>query len=121
MTDANRDIDPATARVLASIDDPALASRYPDRAHFISTDSPKQSEMATRALFAGDPVVFVYPDGRELLITPDHAHRVAALLIAVGALLARLLKRGNEGRAAMQLPPGARIEARDSTGMPIAA
>lgn len=121
MTDANRHIDPATARVLASIDDPALASRYPDRAHFISTDSPKQSEMATRALFAGDPVVLVYPDGCELLITPDHAHRVAALLIAAGALLTRLLKRGNEARAPMQLPPGVRIEARDSTGIPIAA
>ena len=121
MTDTNRDIDPATARVLASIDDPALASRYPDRAHFVSTESPEQSEMATRALFAGDPVVLVYPDGRELLITPDHAHRVAALLIAAGALLARLLRRGNEGSAAMQLPPGARIEARDSAGLTLAA
>lgn len=68
MTDANRDIDPATARVLASVDDPALASRYPDRAHFVSTESPKQGEMATRALAAGDPVVLVYPNGRELLI-----------------------------------------------------
>lgn len=121
MTDVNRDIDPATARVLASIDDLALASRYPDRAHFISTDSPEQGEMATRALFAGEPVVLVYPDGRELLITPDHAHKVAGLLIAASALVARLLKRGNEGRAAMQLPPGARIEARDSAGLPLAA
>ena len=93
----------------------------PTGAHFISTESPKQSEMATRALFAGEPVVLVYPDGRELLITPDHAHRVAALLIAAGALLARLLRRGNEGSAAMQLPPGARIEARDSAGLTLAA
>jgi hypothetical protein len=121
MTEANRDIDPATARVLASIDDPALASRYPDRAHFISTDSAKQGEMATRALFAGDPVVLVYPDGRELLITPDHAHKVAALLLAVGALLARLLKRDHGGRTAMQLPPGAQIEARDSAGLTLTA
>ncbi len=29
--------------------------------------------MATRALFAGDPVVLVLPDGHELLMTPEHA------------------------------------------------
>ena len=36
--DAN--IDPATERVLAGIEDEDLAARYPDRAHFISADNP---------------------------------------------------------------------------------
>jgi hypothetical protein len=121
MTEEGRDIDPATARVLASIQDPTLAARYPNRAHFISSASPKQSEMATRALFAGDPVVLVYPDGHELLITPDHAHRVAALLIAVASLFTRLWSRDSGRGAALQLPPGARIEARDAAGLPVAA
>ena len=32
--------DPATERVLASIDDEGLAARYPNRTHFISADNP---------------------------------------------------------------------------------
>ena len=87
-------MDPATKRVLASIEDEELAGRYPNRAHFISAGNPHQGEMATRALLAGDPVVIVYPDGHELLVRPERADGVAALF---------------------------RIEARDSTGHPIAA
>ena len=49
------DIDPATERVLAGIEDEDMAARYPNRAHFISADNPHQGEMATRALFDGDP------------------------------------------------------------------
>ncbi|MGE5282301.1 MAG: DUF1330 domain-containing protein [Chloroflexota bacterium] len=69
--DAN--IDPATTRVLAGIENEELAVRYPNRAHFISADNPHQGEMATRALFEGDPVVIVYPDGHELLVQPEQA------------------------------------------------
>jgi len=74
--DAN--IDSATERVLASIDDEELAARYPNRAHFISADNPHQTEMAKRALFDGDPFVIVYPDGHELLIRPGEATPPAA-------------------------------------------
>lgn len=63
--DAN--IDPATERALATIEDEELAARYPNRAHFISADNSHQGEMANRALFEGDPVVIVYPEGHELL------------------------------------------------------
>ena len=121
MTEANREMDPATARVLAGIDDPTLDARYPDRTHFISTANPDQGEMATRALFAGDPVVLVYPDGHELLIIPDHAHRITALLLAVGTLVGRLWTRGKKDRATLQLPPGAHIEARDVANPRLAA
>ena len=114
--DAN--IDPATERVLAGIENDELAARYPDRAHFISADNPHQGEMATRALFEGDPVVIVYPDGHELLVQPELAHGFARWSRAAAALLLRF-RRFDQGT--VQLPPRARIEARDSGGHPIAA
>ena len=114
--DAN--IDPATKRVLAGIEDEGLAARYPNRAHFISADNPHQGEMATRALFEGDPVVIVYPDGHELLVQPEQAHGFARWSRAAAALLLRF-KRLDQG--SLQLPPRAHIEARDSGGHPIAA
>ena len=67
-----KDLDPAVEKVIASISNEELAVRYPDRTHFISAANPHQGEMATQALFAGDPVVIAYPDGRELLIRPEH-------------------------------------------------
>jgi MYXO-CTERM domain-containing protein len=119
MSSHRSGIDPATQKVLAGIEDPELAARYPDRAHFISADHPRQGEMATRALFSGDPVVLVYPDGRELLVTPEHARGIAGLFLLAAALLLRLRRR-KDGDG-VQLPPRARIEARDSAGLPIAA
>lgn len=115
----DRNIDPAIERVIASIDDEELAARYPDRAHFISADNPNQGEMATRALFNGDPVVIVYSDGHELLVRPERAARAVAVLLAMVALFWRLA-RLNRGEG-VQLPPRIRIEARDSSGHQIAA
>lgn len=115
--DAN--IDPATERVLASIGNEELAARYPNRAHFISANNPHQGEMATRALFDGDPVVIVYPNGHELLVRPEEVHGLARLPLIVAAVLLRLRRRDQADT--VQLPPRARIEARDSTGHPIAA
>lgn len=111
-------IDAATERVLAGIADEELAARYPNRAHFISADNPHQGEMATRALFDGDPVVIVYPDGHELLVRPEQAHGFARWSLAVAALLLRLRRRD---QGTVQLPPRAHIEARDSGGHQIAA
>lgn len=112
-------IDPATERVLASIDDEELAGRYPDRVHFISADDPNQGEMATQALFSGDPVVIVYADGHELLVRPEHAVGVVAVLLGLAAFFSKLRRRS--GGDVVQLPPRIRIEARDSSGQPIAA
>lgn len=119
MTSGKSSIDPATQRVLAGIEDPALAARYPDRAHFISSTHPDQGEMATRALFAGDPVVLVFPDGHELLVTPEHARGVAGVLL-VAAALVRRFRRRKDDTDVVQFPL-ARIEARDAAGQPIAA
>jgi MYXO-CTERM domain-containing protein len=112
-------MDPATEKVLATISDEQLAARYPDRTHFISAGSADQGEMATRALFAGDPVAIVYPDGREFLVRPEHAGGLAALLIIVAAFLLRHRRRKQAD--AVQFPLRARIEARDAGGHPIAA
>lgn len=119
MSSEGSGIDQATQKVLAGIEDPELAARYPDRVHFISADHPHQGEMATRALFSGDPVVLVYADGHELLVTPEHAHGIAAVFLLIAALFLRLRRR-REGDG-VQLPPRAHIEARDSAGLPIAA
>lgn len=112
-------IDPATARVLATISDEDLAARYPDRAHFIAAENPDQGQMATRALFHGDPVVIVYPDGHELLIAPEEARGIAALLLFAAFFILR--RSHTRGADVVQLPPRARVEARDARGLPIAA
>lgn len=110
----------ATKKVLAGIEDAEVAQRYPDRAHFIAADNPRHGEMATRALFGGDPVVLVYPDGHELLMTPEQARGLAALflLLAVAVMRVRSHKRPSN---VVQFPPRTHIEARDSAGLPIAA
>lgn len=67
---------------------------------------------AARALFEGDPVAIVYPDGHELLIHPEEVHGLARLPLAVAAVLLKV--RRGDLRDLMQLPPRTRIEARDS-------
>ncbi len=115
--DAN--IDPATEKVLATITDEELAGRYPDRTHFISVHNPHQREMATRALASGDPVVLVYPDGRELLVRPEHVGGIAALLLLLAAFFLKRRKRDRDDVVSLTQP--ASVEARDSRGHPLAA
>jgi hypothetical protein len=110
---------PAIAKVLATITDDELAGSYPDRTHFIAADDPHQGEMATRALFSGDPVAIVYPDGHELLIHPDRAHGIGAALLGLAAFFIR--RSSDRSADVLQLPPRARVEARDAGGHPIAA
>jgi (2Fe-2S) ferredoxin len=110
----------ATKKVFAGIEDPEVAERYPNRAHFIAADNPQHGQMATRALFGGDPVVLVYPDGHELLMTPELARGIAALLLILAAAVMRLRSRKAPNNV-VQFPPRTRIEARDSAGLPIAA
>lgn len=119
MTSESSKIDSATQRVLAGIEDPELAARYPDRAHFISSAHPDQGQMATRALFAGDPVVLVFPDGHELLMTPEHVTGLVGLFLLAAAFLQRFRRRKTDTDL-VQFPL-AHIEARDSAGQPIAA
>lgn len=57
-------------RVVAWGQDDQVASRYPNRAHFVAADHPDHGEMAGNALAEGDPVVLVFPNGNEVLIQP---------------------------------------------------
>ena len=113
------DTDVAVEKVIASIGDEELAARYPDRTHFISASSPAHGEMASRALSDGDPVAIVYSDGHELLIRPEEVGGAVAFLGLLAAFLLRHRRR--KSADVVQLPPRARIEARDATGHPIAA
>jgi hypothetical protein len=112
--------DPAVEKVIATITDEELADRYPDRAHFIAAGNPDQGQLATRALFAGDPVVIVYADGREVLMRPEHVGGLAALFLVAAAFLIRL-RRGTADDTDVQLPPRTHVEARDSSGHSVAA
>ena len=60
------------------LEDPQLDARYPNRTHFVDAHNPHQALMTSRALFSGDPVVVVYPDGREVLFTPEPARGLVA-------------------------------------------
>lgn len=110
----------STEKVLAGIDDESVSARYPNRTHFVAADHARHGEMVTRALFAGDPVVVVYPDGREVLFTPEQAHGMTALLLLLAVAWWRLQSRRTPADV-VQLPPRTRVEARDSVGQPVAA
>jgi hypothetical protein len=65
-----RDNDTASRRMDALFTSPELDT-YPSPMHLVAADNPRHDEMATRALLAGDSVLIVYRDGRELLIQPE--------------------------------------------------
>ncbi|MGN6253389.1 MAG: hypothetical protein ACTHO8_00130 [Solirubrobacterales bacterium] len=83
-------LDIAVERSIAYLGDPELEARSPNHTHFVGADNPRHAQAATKALLQGHPVAIVYPDGRELPISPE--------------------PNG-----------GARLEARDGSGCPIAA
>jgi hypothetical protein len=113
-------IGPATQKVLAMIDDSELDARYPDRTHFIDAQNPHQALMTSRALFSGDPVVVVYPDGREVLFTPEPAHGLVAAVLLVALFWIKLRERPSTHEP-IQLPPRTQVEVRDASGLPLAA
>lgn len=110
--------DLATQRLLAAIDDEEVARRYPNGTHFISADQRDHGAMASCALFEGDPVVLIFPDGNELFMTPEAVRGLTGLFLGITARLLRLAKHDVDG---VQFPPRVRMEARDSSGAPIVA
>jgi hypothetical protein len=106
-------IGPATRKVLASIDDPELDARYPNHTHFVDAQNPHQALMTSRALFHGDPVVVVYPDGREVLFTPQPAHGLVAAVLLLALLWIKVRERPSIHEP-IQLPPRTQIEVRDA-------
>lgn len=110
---------PAVDRVIAGMLSPELDARYPNRTHFIDAESPDQAALTSRALFAGDPAAVIYPDGREVLFTPEPTHGVAGMLLLLAVLWMKLKVRSTG--ELVQLPPRTRVEARDAAGLRPAA
>jgi hypothetical protein len=120
MSRAPQPIGPAARKVLAMIEDPELDARYPSRTHFIDAQNPHQALMTSRALFSGDPVVVVHPNGQEVLFTPEPIRGLAALFFLAGLLW--LNRRARSSTAELiQLPPRTQVEVRDTAGLPLAA
>jgi hypothetical protein len=120
MSTAPQPIGPAARKVLAMIEDPELDARYPNRTHFIDAQNPHQALMTSRALFHGDPVVVVYPDGREVLFTPQPSHGLVAAVLMIALFWIKLRERPSTHEP-IQLPPRTQVEVRDASGLPIAA
>ncbi len=110
---------PAMDRVIAGMQSPELEARYPNRTHFIDAESPDQAALTSRALFAGDPAAIIYPDGREVLFTPEPTHGIAGMLLLLAVLWMKLKERSTG--ELVQLPPRTRVEARDAAGLRPAA
>jgi hypothetical protein len=121
MSATEDELTPAVRKVLAGIEDEELAGRYPNHAHFIDATDPGHGEMTTKALLAGEPVVLVYPDGREMLMTPEEATAGFASLLFLLAFRWLRLRSRKPADPVVQLLPRTRIEARDSRGLPTAA
>jgi hypothetical protein len=120
MTAPPERMSPAVEKVIAGINDAELDARYPNRTHFVDAQNPDQALLTSRALFAGDPAVVVYPDGQEVLFTPERTKGFAALLRRAALLWMKLREHSGTG-ALTQLPPRTSVEVRDASGLPRAA
>lgn len=120
MSTTPQPLGPATRKVLASIDASDLDARYPNRTHFVDAQNPHQALLTSRALFSGDPVAVVYPDGREILFTPKPADRLASIILMAALFWIKLRERPSAGEP-IQLPPRTEVEVRDASGLPSAA
>jgi len=120
MTTRPEHLSPSAAKVIASIDDTRLDARYPNRTHFVDADNPDQALLTSRALFAGDPAVVVYPDGQEVLFTPERTSGLAGLLMLAALFWIKMREHSSAGEL-IQLPPRTRVEVRDSSGLHRAA
>jgi hypothetical protein len=107
-------------KIIATIGDREFDARYPNRTHFVDAGHPDQSLLTSRALFSGDPAVVVYPDGQEVLFTPEQTRGVTAFLLALVVLWIKLREHSGGGEL-VQLPPRTRVQVRDASGLPRAA
>jgi hypothetical protein len=120
MTAQPQDLSPAIRKVLATIEDSELEARYPNRTHFVDAGNPNQAILVSRALLAGDPVVVVFPDDREVLFTPQQTHGFVGAILLVAVLWLKFRERSSTGKL-IQLPPRTRVEVRDHSGLSVAA
>lgn len=120
MTAGPERLSPAVEKAIAGIGDAQLDARYPNRTHFVDAHNPDQALLTSRALFAGDPAVVVYPDGHEVMFTPERTSGLAALLLLAAVRWIKLREHSSDGEL-IQLPPRTRVEVRNASGLPRAA
>ncbi|HEV2998500.1 MAG TPA: hypothetical protein VGX16_05290 [Solirubrobacteraceae bacterium] len=60
--------DPSLDLITALIKDPELEARFPDRAAFVSSDSPSFSALVSEAAGEGRPVVVAFPGGGYMIL-----------------------------------------------------
>ncbi len=119
MSDTSTPHSAAVEKVIGGMLSPDLGARYPNRTHFIDAENPDQAVLTSRALFAGDPAAVIYPDGHEVLFTPERVTGVAGLLLLMAVQWMKL--REHSTGEPVQLPPRVRVEARDAAGLRHAA
>jgi hypothetical protein len=119
MSDPPNPNSPAVKKVIEGMLSTDLGARYPNRTHFIDAENPDQALLTSRALFAGDPAAVIYPDGQEILFTPERVSGVAGLLLLMAVLWMKL--REHSRGELVQLPPRTRVEVRDASGLQHAA
>jgi len=103
----------ATERLIGAALDP---DRYPDRTAFGPADADDVELMLATNFAEGRPVALVYPDGREVIATPE-AGRIAWFIVALGRAVADLLRRRRPRRdealvPSVEVPRNYRVEIR---------
>jgi hypothetical protein len=90
----------ATERLIAAALDP---DRYPDGTAFIPADADDVEAMLTSSFAERRPVAIIYPDGREMVATPE-AGVVAWSLLLLARVVTGFLRRRRLGRDQLSAP-----------------
>lgn len=103
----------ATNRLIAAVLDP---ERYPDRTAFIPADADDVEAMLTSSFAERRPVAIIYPDGREMVATPEAGALAWSFLIlaraVIGFLGRRRITRDHGGVPSVEVPRSYRVEIR---------
>jgi hypothetical protein len=105
----------ATERLIAATLDP---DRYPDGTAFVPADAEDVQSMLSRNFEEGRPVALVYPDGREVVATPQAVAAVWLVVSLVRALVdlvrGRRARRDGPSSESVEVPRNYRVEIRRS-------
>lgn len=94
----------ATERLISAALD---SNRYPDGTAFVPADAEDVELILTRSFAERRPVAIIYPDGREVVATPE-AGVIAWVLLVVGRGLVGLL-RGHRARTEQAPHPSVKV------------
>jgi hypothetical protein len=102
----------ATERLISAALD---SDRYPDGTAFVPADAEDVELMLTQSFAERRPVAIIYPDGREVVATPE-AGAIAWILLMVGrglmALRRHRARAEQAPRPSVKVPSTYRVEIR---------